>query len=250
MGRLSSAPPVVFLGPSLPVAAARAHLHATYLPPARMGDVYRVVRDGARSVAVVDGYYERVPAVWHKEIVWALSEGVRVLGAASMGALRAAELHPLGMEGVGAVFRAFAAGDLTDDDEVALLHMPPQGDYAAVSVPLVDIRATLGSAASAGVLPDAAVPAIVAALRRLHYPERTWEAVVELVGAAGHDRFADWLPGREVSVKRADAVELLQLLASGAPAPPHPRVHFEPTWIWRDLVASVEAATPRTPGGP
>ena len=39
-----------------------------------------------------------------------MSEGVPVFGAASMGALRAAELHEFGMRGIGRIFEAFRDG--------------------------------------------------------------------------------------------------------------------------------------------
>ena len=42
------------------------------------------------------GAFASVPAVRHKEILWALSEGIPVIGAASIGALRAAELTAFG----------------------------------------------------------------------------------------------------------------------------------------------------------
>jgi len=74
--------------------------------------VLRALVDRPRVIGIVDGYFERVPAVWHKEILWAMSRGVHVLGAASMGALRAAELHPFGMVGVGAIFEGFRDGEL------------------------------------------------------------------------------------------------------------------------------------------
>ena len=61
-------------------------------------------------IGLIDGYFDGVPAVAHKEILWALDQGIRVLGAASMGALRAAELAPFGMEGVGAIWRDYADG--------------------------------------------------------------------------------------------------------------------------------------------
>ena len=52
------------------------------------------------AIGVIDGYFDGVPSVWHKEILWALSQGIRVFGGASMGALRAAELDGFGMTGV------------------------------------------------------------------------------------------------------------------------------------------------------
>jgi len=56
------------------------------------------------------------PTVWHKEILWAMAQGIHVYGGASIGALRAAELHRLGMTGVGRVFADDRDGILTDDD--------------------------------------------------------------------------------------------------------------------------------------
>jgi hypothetical protein len=92
-----TAPVVVFLGPTLSHDDARDVLDAEYLPPAAHGDVLRAALRRPRAIALVDGVFERVPAVWHKEILFALSEGIHVYGAASMGALRAAELDAFGM---------------------------------------------------------------------------------------------------------------------------------------------------------
>ena len=52
------------------------------------------------------------------EVVAALRDGARVLGAASMGAIRAAECWPAGMQGVGAVYSLYRLGVISDDDEV------------------------------------------------------------------------------------------------------------------------------------
>src|SRR6478609_8238987 len=60
-----------------------------------------------------------------------------------MGALRAAELDTMGMLGVGAVYRAFRAGRLTADDEVAVSHAPAELGYRPVTMALVDVRARL-----------------------------------------------------------------------------------------------------------
>ena len=50
-----------------------------------------------RAQVIVDGSFQWTPAVWHKEILWAMGRGVHVFGAASMGALRAAELDGFGL---------------------------------------------------------------------------------------------------------------------------------------------------------
>jgi hypothetical protein len=131
---------VVFTGPTLPKAEAEARLGGTILPPARQGDIWRAVRTH-RPVAIglIDGVFFHQPAIWHREILWALAEGVHVFGAASMGALRAAELAPFGMRGVGKVFEAFRDGfwpgfsePFEDDDEVAVIHAPAELGHAAM----------------------------------------------------------------------------------------------------------------------
>jgi hypothetical protein len=57
----------VFLGPTLPVAEAMRLLgDAVYLPPVAVGDVYQLVREARpRRIAIIDGYFERMAAVWH-----------------------------------------------------------------------------------------------------------------------------------------------------------------------------------------
>ena len=142
--------PYVFTGPTLSPDDAHGELDAVYLPPAAQGDVYRAARQRPSAIGIIDGAFERVPAVWHKEILWALVQGIPVFGAASMGALRAAELAPFGMRGVGRIFAAFRDGELEDDDEVAVVHGPADTGYAALSDAMVNIRATLARAEQGG----------------------------------------------------------------------------------------------------
>ena len=56
------------------------------------------------AILIVDGEFGQSLSVWHKEILHALHRGIRVVGASSMGALRAAELDRFGMEGVGEIY--------------------------------------------------------------------------------------------------------------------------------------------------
>ncbi|MBV9280357.1 MAG: TfuA-like protein, partial [Chloroflexi bacterium] len=123
----------IFLGPTLAVEEAQCVLDAVYHPPVSQGDVYRASLHHPSAIGIVDGSFEMVPAVWHKEILWAMTRGIHVFGAASMGALRAAELAAFGMEGVGAIFEAYCRGFLEDDDEVAVRHGPAQVGYRSQS---------------------------------------------------------------------------------------------------------------------
>src|SRR6266545_2055919 len=162
----------VFIGPTLSADAARTELDAIFLPPVSQGDIYSLCRKRPLAIGIVDGYFERIPAVWHKEILWAMSEGVHVFGAASMGALRAAELHAFGMVGVGRVFEAYRAGDLEDDDEVAVIHGPAATGYRPASDAMVNIRQTLAAALSAKIIGQDTHRRLVKLAKGLFYADR------------------------------------------------------------------------------
>src|SRR5947208_13323149 len=102
-------------------------------------------------------------------------QGIHVYGSASIGALRAAELHHFGMVGVGRIFEAYLDGALTDDDEVAVQHGPEELGYPAVTEAMVNIRATLDKAVSSDVLglPPAARLGEIA--NAFLYRQRSWD---------------------------------------------------------------------------
>jgi hypothetical protein len=106
----------VFVGPSSHGIAKPSQIDR--FGPAPLGAIYSAVQSGYTRIGLVDGLFGNVPSVWHKEILFALSNGVAVLGSSSMGALRAAELAPYSMIGIGRVYRYYRSGVLTDDDEV------------------------------------------------------------------------------------------------------------------------------------
>ncbi|HEX3762696.1 MAG TPA: TfuA-like protein [Kofleriaceae bacterium] len=233
---------IVFVGPTLPAAEVTARLPgARVLPPVAVGDVLALARRrGVRRLAIIDGAFEHMAAVWHKEILIALERGIAVWGAASMGALRAAELAPFGMRGVGAIYRAFAAGRLVADDEVAVAHLPAAYGHRATSEALVNLRDGI---ARAPMLSDRTRAALVELARARFYRERSWDALIGDARAAGLPRrqldgLAAWpKPDR----KAADARLLLRALRSTAPprrptAPP-PRLRVPRTWALRQLEA-------------
>ena len=233
MARLTT---VVFVGPTLDAREVVARLPgADVRPPAAVGDVLAAARRG-RRIALIDGYFEHVAAVWHKEILVALERGAEVWGAASMGALRAAELAPFGMRGVGAVFRAFARGALDADDEVAVAHLPAEHGYRAVSDALVNLRDGIARAPG---LAAATRVRLVELARARFYRERTWQQLDADARRAG-------LPRRELDAllvwpkpdrKAADARLLLRRLGA-APVAARRRaaVRVPRTWALRQLL--------------
>ncbi|HEX2570199.1 MAG TPA: TfuA-like protein [Polyangia bacterium] len=234
----------VFVGPTLPLEEARAELDAVYLPPVEQGDVYRAALDKPHAIAIVDGYFERVPTVWHKEILWAMAQGIHVIGSSSMGALRAAELAAFGMEGVGAIYEAFRSGALEDDDEVAVVHGPAEGGYRALSEAMVNIRATLRAATQARVIRETTRQALEEMAKALFYPERCYPILLERAGERGlpADEIAAlraFLPAGRIDQKKRDALALLRRLreVSGLTVgPKRVRYSFEHTDAWEQLL--------------
>lgn len=204
---------IVFLGPSLNLAEAQAVLpHAKFLPPVRCGDMLRVLRFNPKIIVIIDGYFEHTAAVWHKEILFALEKGCEIYGAASMGALRAAELAPFGMRGCGKIYHWYADGSLIDDDEVAVLHGPAISNYATNNDALVNIRATVNSMLQHGLLTLAENEKIIETAKALPYPGRNFKKI-----------FNELLPEKAslscnnfIDQKKLDALELLNLIKSKA----------------------------------
>lgn len=229
---------LVFVGPTLPAAEVQARLpRATVMPPAGVGDVLRAAhRRGVRRIAIIDGYFEQMAAVWHKEILVALERGIAVYGAASMGALRAAELAPFGMIGVGTIFRDYARGVLVADDEVAVAHLPAELGYRAVSDALVNLRHGLARAVRAGVIPAALHDPLLALAKARFYRERSWTQLLADARDQGLDgaalaALAAWpKPDR----KAADARLLVRRLRTDRAVGPR-RVRVPRTWALRQL---------------
>lgn len=243
---------IIFAGPSLPPKlrpAAGPSLQ--WRPPVRQGELYRAALTRPSIIGVIDGYFEVTPTVWHKEILWAMAEGIHVYGAASAGALRAAELDSFGMRGIGRVYEDFRDGVLQDDDEVAVLHGPEEVGYPPVTEAMVNIRVTLAAA----VQQDVIAPEIAAGLReiakRLFYKERSYEALLEAAANAGWPAaslrdLVQWLPGGRVDQKQSDAHAMIATIRAHLRAGVNPlRISYRlaDTAAWQAARRSVGEAT-------
>jgi hypothetical protein len=228
-----SLPLAVFLGPSLDMAIARQILPANYYPPVRMGDIYRLVTCGVRLIVIIDGVFHSTSPVWQREIVAAINNGVTVVGASSMGALRAIELEALGMIGLGTVVEWYRSGRIAGDDEVALQHADGEYGYRALSEPLVNIRWNLDRAAIAGVISAAENEALTAAMHALDHSRRSYPALLETaaftsLAPAGQTALRTFLSRESQNLKQQDAKTALTWCAERLPqlVEPPARVPF------------------------
>lgn len=239
---------VVFLGPSLPAAEARALAPCTVLPPAKAGDLFAVLPSRPLAIALVDGVFEGAPSVWHHELLAALDAGIAVFGGASMGALRAAELGPQGVVGVGTVFGWYRDGVLVDDDEVAVYHAPASRGFRPFSLPLVDIRHAAALAVERGLARRRDAKAIVDAAAALHFGDRTWERVLDAAPLSRRARLllSPFLRSAP-SLKAEDARATVRAAAGWAEArrhgapPPAPRLPPLPSHARRRRLAEARS---------
>jgi hypothetical protein len=194
------------------------------------------VKTASTVIGIIDGYFEHRLPVWHKEILWALTQGARVYGAASMGALRAAELTDYGMVGVGRVFEWFRDGVLEDDDEVAVVHEDAEHGFRLGSDALVNIRATVERAVRDGIVTRSIAGQLIAVLKATPYPRRCLRTLLrqDVVDADVALRLSAWLAHGWIDQKRVDALELLARIRLESVDSHHskPRFAFAHTEAW------------------
>lgn len=228
---------VVFCGPSLPAQDKDRFAGIEFLPPVKQGDVYKAAQRNPAAIGIIDGYFDGMPAVWHKEILWAICQGITVFGAASMGALRAAEMEAFGMRGIGRIFEDYRSGRLEDDDEVALVHGPAEIGYPALSEPMVNVRATVDHAQDDKIVSAEEAETIKARAKAIFYKDRNWAVIIDDLpfDAAKKDRISQWLVTEKIDLKQEDALEMLseieRFLSSGE-VPEQPDLYFENTETW------------------
>ena len=194
----------IFAGPSLyGVNTDLSNLDVR--PPAAQGDLLAAVFDGAAVIGLIDGAFEATASVWHKEILFALHEGVAVVGGGSMGALRAAECAAFGMIAVGTVARRYLDGSADDDALVAVTHGPAELGSPPLSEALVDCEATLDAMQKRGVIAADEARRMTDVARRMFYKERTIAALAAAVHPEAPDAFEAAYRQHRVSLKSADA---------------------------------------------
>lgn len=218
---------VVFAGPSLVQSDMDDFSDCLFLPPAAKGDILRsLTRDAPDFIGLIDGYFDDRAAVQHKELLEVMAMGIKVYGAASMGALRASELHTFGMIGVGEIFKDYHDGTLTSDADVAVQHGPSDLGFPALTIPQVDVKATVTSLTGRGHLTRAEGQRLLRISQDMFYKRRSWARIAEAVGGQpdSQDRLAKMLAKAHVQAKRLDALALMHRITQDAKSD-----HVQPT---------------------
>lgn len=225
---------VVFIGPSLPNACDIAAEDIDIRSPACQGDVMQAVAEGATAIGLVDGQFGTAAPVWHKELLFALSKDIPVYGAASMGALRAAECAAYGMTGIGRIFEDYASGRRVDDADVALIYGPAELGYPPLSVPLVNAEATIANMQRLLLMDATQCQRLHSAAGKLFFKRRNWKSIAELADIE-IDTVRRALKLASVDQKKLDAIALLDAFRNILPRSLPRDWQFQATPLFRSM---------------
>lgn len=202
-----------FSGPTLNSSQLSIFPQISFLPPIKSGDLNELLlnkTNKVESVIIIDGLYHSSLSIRHKEIIAAISRGIKVYGAGSIGALRAAELNGYGMIGHGEVFHYYANNLITSDDEVSVVH-DPCSPFTSYSLPIINLRLSIPSLIDKGLITGIQSSALLSFYESLHYTDRTKSRLIRYLKGVDLDPS---LVDHITDYKLQDSIELLSHITS------------------------------------
>ena len=185
----------------------------------RRGDLINLVADNNeyKEIIIVDGVFESAPSITHKEILYAVSQGLKVIGISSMGALRASELNGYGMLGYGEIYNDYVNSVIDGDDEVAVAYVRRKSTIYS-TIPLINLRKTaekLNMTAS-----------VVDVCRKVFYKNRDWPALKKVLDPTQYEL----IKRNYFNAKRNDVINYIkrnEIIDSGCVS-----LYFPTTLYW------------------
>lgn len=183
-----------------------------YKRPIKRGDLCHDMKENPDIIGIIDGVFHQNSSVGHKEILNVINNGVTVVGASSMGALRASELDSLGMKGIGYVYEQYATGKVTSDDDVAV--MLDSETLEALSEPLINMDYVFTNAVSESIITQDQKDKLIKIAKSTFYPKRNYSQT--LSSSNLDDKTKSNLINFiriSVDIKKEDAKELIKYIA-------------------------------------
>jgi TfuA protein len=208
--------PIIFLGPSMSNEKAKAIFNADYKPPAKKGDLLRLgLSSDISVVGLVDGMFlQDYPPTPIEVYQLVAKKNVMVVGAASLGALRAVELERFGMIGIGKIFDLYRKGKVTADDEVAVTF--EEGSYRLQSEAMIDIRFNLFLAEKRGIVDKHARKILTRVAKKFYFPLRNYNEILDYSVENSpeysnqFELFRSYIASNRISLKELDAIKLIE----------------------------------------
>lgn len=208
---------IVYAGLSITFDEAREILDSSegidviYKRPIQRGDLSLALKEHPDIIGIIDGVFHQNSAVGHKEILNVMNSGVQVVGASSMGALRASELDTLGMTGRGYVYNQYATGAVDSDDDVAV--MLDSDTLEALSEPLINMKYVFENAVSENILTESEKDDLLGIAKKTFYPKRNYAQTLSesTLNNAKKDRLINFIRESK-DIKKEDAKDLLEYI--------------------------------------
>ncbi|MBR0472212.1 MAG: TfuA-related McrA-glycine thioamidation protein [Methanosphaera sp.] len=205
---------IIYTGLSLPFNEAQKILDAEYKPPVKRGDIDKLLdtRNDIEIIGIIDGVFHQSPAVSHKEILRALKENITVVGGSSMGALRACELYPYGMIGIGNIYEDYKNGIIESDDDVAVSLNPETLEQMSES--LINIRYNLTDAMNEGVIEEPDLKELLEIAKETYYPKRSFKYVIKKssLDDKKSTKLLNYIQKNKYDIKTLDAKKVIKYI--------------------------------------
>ncbi|WP_095608393.1 TfuA-related McrA-glycine thioamidation protein [uncultured Methanosphaera sp.] len=202
---------IIYTGLSIPFNEAEKILpDATYLPPVKRGDILEILEkyDDIDIIGIIDGVFHQTPAVAHKEILKALKHDITVVGGASMGALRACELYPYGMIGVGNIFKDYKNEIIDSDDDVAVALDPDT--LKPLSDSWINIKYNLEYATNDSIITHKQKDELLKIAKETYYPKRSFKYVIGKSNITNKDELLEYIKNKNFDIKYEDAKKTIE----------------------------------------
>jgi hypothetical protein len=174
----------VFAGPSVGPHLQTTDGRLRCLPPVKRGDIEILVeRFSPATILIIDGTFGETHAVSIEECKEAIARGWTLLGAASMGAIRAADLWPIGFIGIGMIYDLLRIGALISDADFAVAMHPRSHEEQTIS--MVHVRSCLAFLAKESLADTRLLRCAVRRLEKIDFRERDASACRSTLRALG-----------------------------------------------------------------
>ena len=179
-----------------------------YERPIKRGDLGQALKENPDIIGIIDGVFHQNSSVGHKEILNVIKKGITVVGASSMGALRASELDTLGMVGIGYVYEQYTTGKVASDDDVAV--MLDSESLEALSEPLINMDYVFTNAAADGIISEDEKDELIKIAKSTFYPKRNYSQTLNSsnLDDKTKEKLINYIR-TSVDIKKEDAKELI-----------------------------------------
>ncbi|MBR0271028.1 MAG: TfuA-related McrA-glycine thioamidation protein [Methanobrevibacter sp.] len=209
---------IIYCGLSVPYDEAKEILDShddvevIYKRPIKRGDLGVDIKENPDIIGIIDGVFHQNSSVGHKELLKVIDSGVMVVGASSMGALRASELDSLGMIGIGYVYEQYATGKVASDDDVAV--MLDSETLESLSEPLINMDYVFTNAVKENIISQSQKEELIQIAKSTFYPKRNYAQTLASSNLDDNvkSKLIDFIR-TSPDIKKEDGKELLRYIA-------------------------------------